>query len=269
MTRRSDTLLEEQSTRSQSPRARVPSYLTAPHKFARIFTRTSHYLRKANRVHKKQGGISKTEMQGFMKSWAREVLDIINVEVEIRGEVPHDTTPALFVGNHVSYTDIPLLMASVPIVFVSKEEISRWLVIGAASKRAGTVFVKRESGPSRARTMESIANCIIRDRQSVAIFPSGTTTLDESKPWRNGVFKLAHQNNIPVQPFRITYKPLRIMAYIDKDFFPTHLWNLLASGKRCKAVIEFGAVQTITDPTADCESLWKWSQDAHDRGHKS
>lgn len=240
-------------------------YTEVPRKFAKIFARTSFYLRKANRLERASGGDSlpRKQLQELILSWSKEILSIIDIEIEIRGEVPDETRPVLFVGNHVSYVDIPLLMASVPVVFVSKEEVSKWLVIGPASKKAGTVFVKRESGESRAQTATAIASCILDRKQSIALFPSGTTSVDEHKPWRSGALKIAFKHQIPVQPFRITYQPLRTLAYIDDDFFPVHLWNLLASGQKIKAIIEFGDVQQISSPLADSDRLWKWSQGLH------
>lgn len=241
-------------------RKQAAGYVEVPRKFAKIFTRTSFYLRKANRLEQRAQGLSRSELQSLILTWAREILEIIEIEIEIRGKIPDETQPVLFVGNHVSYVDIPLLMASVPVVFVSKEEVSKWLVIGPASKKAGTVFVKRESGESRAQTAAAIAHCIVERKQSIAVFPSGTTSVTEHKPWRTGALKIAHKHQISVQPFRLTYEPLRQLAYIDDDFFPIHLWNLLASNKKIKAIIEFGDVQKVSDPVADSERLWQWTQ---------
>lgn len=238
-------------------------YTDVPRKFAKIFTLTAHYLRQAKRYERKNGSLSQKKLQEFILAWARAILNIIEMDIEIRGKIPDESQPVIFVGNHISYVDIPLLLASVPVVFVSKEEVSKWLVIGPASKKAGTVFVKRESGESRARTAQAISACITERKQSIAIFPSGTTTLDEQKPWRTGALKIAHKHHIPVQPFRITYKPLRAVAYIDKDFFPIHLWNLLTCKERVRAVIEFGEVQTIHDPMIDCERIRKWTSAIH------
>ncbi len=246
--------------RESNVKGRTAGYIEVPRKFAKIFTRTSYYLRKANRLEARNQKLSRAELQDLILAWAKEILAIIEIEIEIRGKIPDESQPVLFVGNHVSYVDIPLLMASVPVVFVSKEEVSKWLVIGPASKKAGTVFVKRESGVSRAQTATAIAEAILEEKKSIAIFPSGTTSIDEHKPWRTGALKIAHKHHIPVQPFRLTYEPLRQLAYIDDDFFPVHLWNLLACGKKIKAIIEFGDVQKINDPIADSERLWQWTK---------
>ncbi len=251
------------SSSTGKTRRKLKGYAEAPRKFAKVFTRTAFYLRKIKTLEKKQSPISQNLLHPIILAWAKDILGIIDVDVIIKGTLPDQSRPVLFVGNHVSYVDIPLLMASVPVVFVSKAEVSKWLVIGPASRRAGTVFVKRESSASRNKTVQAIAECLIERKQSLAIFPAGTTSIDENTPWRSGALKIAHRHKIPVQPFRLTYEPLRKVAFIGRDILPTHLWALLANGERVQAVLEFGDVQFIDDPVKTCDVFWKWSQSAH------
>ncbi|MCX6126177.1 MAG: lysophospholipid acyltransferase family protein [Proteobacteria bacterium] len=238
------------------------SYVAAK-KFIRIFRRTAHYLRRAVVIERAEGQLSRSNVDKLISSWAKEILDIIAIQIEIKGEAPDSSVPHMFVGNHVSYVDIPLLMATVPVVFVAKSEVAKWMIIGPAAKKAGTVFVRRDSGPSRAMALESIAACINDHQRSVAVFPSGTTTTDEQKPWRQGAFAVAAKHAVKVQPFRITYHPLRQLAYIDLDFFPFHLWNLLLSKHTTKAILEFGKPEMLSAPVSDCKRLQEWSQQIH------
>ncbi|MCX6119983.1 MAG: lysophospholipid acyltransferase family protein [Proteobacteria bacterium] len=244
-------------------RKKLKSYAEAPRKFTKIFTKTASHLRKIKKIEEEHGQLSQKGLHAHILAWAREILGVIDIDVSIKGQLPDESRPVLFVGNHVSYIDIPLLMASVPVVFVSKAEVSKWLVIGPASKRAGTVFVKRESTSSRHRTVQAITDCLLERKQSLAIFPAGTTSINESKPWKPGALKIAARHKIPVQPFRLTYEPLRKVAFIDDDILPTHLWSLLAHGDRVKAVLEFGEPIFINDPVQDCEKIWHWTQGAH------
>ena len=245
---------------SGSKRKALKRHITVPAKFAKVFRLTAAAYRAAIKIEKREGHIPQGRLQELILNWAKEVLGIISMDVEIKGTPPEMKTPVLFVGNHLSYVDIPLLMASVPVVFVAKEEISKWLVIGQASKKAGTVFVKRESGRSRANAADAIADTILLRGQSIGIFPSGTTCITEDKPWRHGAFKIAQKHQIPVQPFRIRYEPLRKVAYVGKDTFATHLLTLLRL-ERVKAIIEFDTVRLITDATADCDAIRNWTRE--------
>jgi 1-acyl-sn-glycerol-3-phosphate acyltransferase len=194
-----------------------------------------------------------------MKAWGEEMLATLRVRIEATGDREF-REPALLVGNHVSYLDIPLLMTQLPVVFVAKSQIGKWPVFGEACRSVGTVFVERESGHSRKLAGEAIGPYIRREHRSVAIFPSGTTTVDEAKPWRWGAFLIAKRYDIPVRPFRLKYTPLRRAAFIDADIFPVHLWQLINAGE-IRAEIEFHAPVRVGDPEADAERWWRWSRE--------
>jgi 1-acyl-sn-glycerol-3-phosphate acyltransferase len=107
---------------------------------------------------------------------------------------------------------------------------------------------------------EAIAETLLIRKRSIGIFPSGTTCITEDVPWRHGAFKLAEKHQIPVQPFRIKYEPLRKLAYIEKDTFATHLLALLRL-ERVKATIEFDEVRMITDHQAECVAIRDWTRE--------
>ena len=234
----------------------------APQKFAGIFTQLAHYSRMAHDIEKREGHLPVADQQRLCSGWANDILQILGIRVDVRGSIHKTSEPQLFVGNHLSYLDIPLLMAHAPVVFVSKEEVGRWPLIGTAGRRAGTVFVKRESNSSRLVASQTIARAITENKQSVAIFPSGTTCLTESKPWRTGAFKIALEHKVPVQPFRLRYTPARPVAFIDDDMLAPHLWRLLRQG-HLTAELEFGVPQLIEDPIKDSQRLWRWAQEIH------
>jgi 1-acyl-sn-glycerol-3-phosphate acyltransferase len=250
----------EQSPPKGTRRKALKRNLSVPAKFARVFRITASAYRQAVKAEKEEGHLDQGRLQNIILEWARKLLGVMSMDIEIKGAPPEMTRPVLFVGNHLSYVDIPLLMASVPVVFVAKEEVSKWLIIGQASKKAGTVFVKRESGKSRANAAEAIAETLLIRKRSIGIFPSGTTCITEDVPWRHGAFKLAEKHQIPVQPFRIKYEPLRKLAYIEKDTFATHLLALLRL-ERVKATIEFDEVRMITDHQAECVAIRDWTRE--------
>jgi 1-acyl-sn-glycerol-3-phosphate acyltransferase len=152
-------------------------------------------------------------------------------------------------------------MSQVPVVFLGKEEISKWPVFGAAGRRAGMVFVKRESDGSRRQASEAIMDCHRNRQLSLGLFPSGTTSLDEDRAWRSGAFRIARLGQIPVQPFRLTYEPIRTAAFIGKDLLLPHLYRLISSGG-ITARIEFGEPFMVVDPEASAQQVWAWTREA-------
>jgi lyso-ornithine lipid O-acyltransferase len=204
-------------------------------------------------------------IEDLQKDWAQKTLAKFNVSLQVTGEVSHQR-PLIFVGNHISYFDIVLLMYAVPgISFVAKKELASWPLFGHAARKTNTIFVKREKSESRKEARRSILQAL-ENQQRVVVFPSGTTSLDENKIWRRGIFEIAQEASVQIQPFRISYAPLRELAYIDDDFFPTHLIRLMRL-KKIEAKIDFHEPVSVLNPENDSEAWRHWSKDPH--FHKS
>ncbi len=203
-------------------------------------------------------GLTREYRDSVMQSWASELLKIVRVEVKQIGTPSQ--SPVLFMGNHLSYLDIPLIMSVAPAVYIAKRELSRWPFFGRGMRSVGTVFVDRSSTHSRREAAESSAPFIKKNAQSVTIFPSGTTKLLEETPWRWGSFLIAKRHSIPVQPFRIRYEPIREVAFIDRDLFAPHLWRLLSFDK-IVAEVEFHDPIEVGDPEAEALRWWNWTRE--------
>lgn len=230
----------------------------ATRRFARIFAESSRHLRIMLRAGKGRPEIPRDVLNRELTAWGRESLEDLKVDLEVIGKASQD--PVLFIGNHIGYVDIPLLASQAPVMFVAKKELAGWPVFGTAIRKLGMVLVDRNAANSRASASQAVAECIKQRKQSVAIFPSGTTTVAEQKPWRWGAFQIAQRFDLPVQPFRMTFEPLRKVAYIDDDVFAPHLWHLLKV-ERIRAKIEFGPVTKITNPQEDCLHWQAWCRE--------
>ncbi len=215
-----------------------------------VFSETYLSLREARK---------KSDQVLSVKSlWAETMIQLLKIDLNIIGTMS-EKKPLLLVGNHISYLDIALLVKANPdFSFVAKKEIASWPVFGNAAIAAQTIFVHRENGGSRAAARQAIGEAL-NNHQRVVIFPSGTTCMNETTPWKKGAFEIAFENNILIQPFRISYFPLRPAAYIGKDFFPVHLYQL-ARHKVVYAEIEFHPPVPVVDPIIDCAYWSQWSQ---------
>ncbi|MES3038026.1 MAG: lysophospholipid acyltransferase family protein [Bdellovibrionota bacterium] len=214
-----------------------------------IFSHTLKYLRLARKV----SNIIPLKIQ-----WSEDILDHLNIDVEVKGRPAVDSS-LMFLGNHISYLDIVLMLKTCSgISFVSKKEIAGWPVIGTAAKRLDTTFIKRESKASRLEARAEIENALKIEKKRIVLFPSGTTCIKNAKPWRTGPFEIAKSAGALVQPFRITYEPLREAAYIDQDNFLSHLMNL-SSVQNIKARIEFASPTMIDDPEKDRDHWQHWA----------
>mgnify|MGYP005844968523 CR=1 FL=1 len=114
-----------------------------------------------------------TRRRSIVRWWMRRLLRIINVRVHVQGEPP--AVCALFVLNHISWLDIPVVLSVLDACFVSKQEVRDWPVIGGLAARAGTIFLARGERHTLTHAADHMTWALHQGR-AVAIFPEGTTT---------------------------------------------------------------------------------------------
>jgi 1-acyl-sn-glycerol-3-phosphate acyltransferase len=153
-------------------------------------------------------------------------------EVEVQGELPQG--PHLWLSNHVSWTDIPLLGQLLPLSFLSKAEVRTWPLAGWLAHKAGTLFIRRGSGDS-ALLARQLHRHLSAGRQ-LLIFPEGTTTDGQQvRTFHGRLLTSAIDTGTPLQPVAIRY--LRdgdtdpVAPFIGDDDLPSHLLRLFASDR--------------------------------------
>lgn len=161
------------------------------------------------------------------KEWADGVLRFLDYELEISGEAPGPGS-VILVGNHISYIDIPVILSVFPrAIFVAKDDLKKWPILGSCISLAGTVFISRKSGAYRLHAISQMISLLqTREDCGIVVFPSGTTSLNEKIPWKRGIFEIAKTTETAIQVFKIQYEPLRESAYIDDDNIVLHLQKL-------------------------------------------
>ena len=139
--------------------------------------------------------------------WGKVALLLGGVRIEVEGKefIPAER-PAIFMANHQSNFDIPILYAMLPIQFrwLAKKELFDIPFFGFAMKRAGYIPVDRAD---RKKAIASMGDAADRIRQgvSVIIFPEGTRSLDGNLlPFKKGGFMLALESGIPIIPIGIS-----------------------------------------------------------------
>lgn len=129
-------------------------------------------------------------------------------------EEKHDkNTEYIFVSNHISYLDIPMMMKVIRdqhIRILGKAEMNKIPLFGSIYKR-GTVSVDRENAEARSKSVRQLIS-FIHKKISVFICPEGTfnKTNDPLKSFYNGAFKIAIETQKPIRPilFLDTYDRL-------------------------------------------------------------
>jgi 1-acyl-sn-glycerol-3-phosphate acyltransferase len=132
---------------------------------------------------------------------------ILGLKVEIEGEAcGGDAGPYVFMSNHLSLLDGPVLYLSIrrPIRIIMKKSIFRIPVAGRGMRHVGFVPVDRK-GANGGRIAISQAAEMIKERgYSFLIFPEGTRSLTgELGSFRRGGFFMARQAGVPIVPISI------------------------------------------------------------------
>ena len=119
--------------------------------------------------------------------------------------IPSDG-PRLFVGNHQSGLDIPILIAALhgDVSFMAKDSLFRIPVFGWAMSRYGFVSVVRSNARQTLRNFETVVKRSKGRALSLLVFPEATRSRDgQMLPFRRGAFRIGKRLGGPIIPFAI------------------------------------------------------------------
>jgi len=137
--------------------------------------------------------------------FARLALRLSGISLHVRRPRHPAPGPQVYVCNHASYLDAPLLCAvlSADVAFIVKREFRESRLLGALFTRLGCIFVERDDTlEAAAGARELLAR--LRAGESLLVFPEGTFRLDPGLlPFHMGAFVAAAAAMVPVTPVAI------------------------------------------------------------------
>jgi 1-acyl-sn-glycerol-3-phosphate acyltransferase len=119
-------------------------------------------------------------------------------------ESPHDLKKQyVFVFNHISYIDIPMLMCALSrqhFRVLGKAEMAKIPIFGFLYSRT-VVMVERDNPAKRARSVQQLKS-VIKKGVSVVIAPEGTFNMTPAplKSFYDGAFRVAIETQTPIKP---------------------------------------------------------------------
>lgn len=140
-----------------------------------------------------------------IQTWARAMLAAAGVRVVVEGLERVPKGQCVFVANHQSHFDVPVVFAHVPrhLRFVAKAELARIPLFGHAIRATGNVVVDRQGGSRDRETMKA-AVAAVRERVSLFFFAEGTRSEDGVlQPFKKGAFVMALEAGVPIVPLAI------------------------------------------------------------------
>lgn len=110
--------------------------------------------------------------------------------------------PCIFLANHISYLDAPLIVKSMrqPVRALGKIEMAKVPLFGFIYKNA-IVTVDRSSASQRAKSVR-VLKSVLKKGISIFIFPEGTFNLTGKplKDFFDGAFRIAIETQTPIRP---------------------------------------------------------------------
>jgi 1-acyl-sn-glycerol-3-phosphate acyltransferase len=183
----------------------------------------------------------------WLQREARRLLGVLHIEFSCDGQPP---SRGVLVSNHLSYTDILVYGAILPIVFISKSEVAGWPIFGTLAKFAGTLFIRRDLRSDVLRVAQEMPQ-VVEAGIVLAFFPEGTSTGgDQVLPFRTPLLAPIVQNQWAITPAFLTYdlegdgSVADEVAYWRDMVFGPHLLNLLRK-KKIRAIVKFGETQEV------------------------
>ncbi len=117
----------------------------------------------------------------FSKFFGGGILLIAGVKVIVEGIEKLDADDNyIFISNHLSYFDIPILMLAIPnnVRFIYKDSLTKIPILGWGMYLGKYIPINRDNMRDAMKALKN-ASKKITNGISVAIFPEGTRSFDE------------------------------------------------------------------------------------------
>jgi 1-acyl-sn-glycerol-3-phosphate acyltransferase len=129
----------------------------------------------------------------------------LGLEVRVEGrENLGKARPCIYVANHQSAYDVPVLAELYPVrtVVIGKKELARIPFFGWLYRVTGNVLIDRQDNPSAVGRLQEAERAILERRVSVWIFPEGTRGREPGRllPFKKGAFYMAVATGAPLVP---------------------------------------------------------------------
>ena len=140
--------------------------------------------------------------------WSRMLLMVSGVKMQVVGLEnidPHSTY--VFVANHRSFMDIPVLLAYLPLQFrfLAKKGLFLIPFLGTHLRRAGHLAVVKDNPRASLKSMTDAARILRQPGMSVMLFPEGGRSKDgELQNFIEGAAYIAVKAGVPVIPIAMT-----------------------------------------------------------------
>ncbi|HEY7322921.1 MAG TPA: lysophospholipid acyltransferase family protein [Candidatus Binatia bacterium] len=173
-------------------------------------------------------------MRGFTWSMTR----ILNIRITVQGDAGQlERGGYVIISNHSGYLDGIVLGSLFPVIFVSKQEVKSWPVLGQWTTLCGTVFINRQQKGLIPLAVKEMS-LKLKQRANILLFPEGAATNGERMlPFQTAPLAAPLRSRAIIVPITLAYQRIDgqpvsaanrdlVYCYDDMPDIP-HFWKLL------------------------------------------
>lgn len=191
------------------------------------------------------------------RSWIRWGMWLFGIKIENTGKPIEET--ALYVSNHLSFTDPIATCLNLNAFVIAKAEVANIPFLSKGAELTGVIYVKRDSKESRSNTRKALVDTL-KSGKNILVYPEGTVSQDSLiLPYKTGAFREAVSHGFPIVPIAIQYRDEKD-RWAKNTGIVAHFFNQLSY---FKTVIthEFGAPIRGTDGEEVAKVAYEWTKD--------
>ncbi|MEH7013044.1 lysophospholipid acyltransferase family protein [Neobacillus niacini] len=141
----------------------------------------------------------------YPKRFSKMFMKLTGSKVSVEGLDLIPDGPIVFIANHESDFDIPVLLGIIdkPFGFVSKIEVKKVPIISSWLDAINCVLIDRKNRQQALNSMQEAVK-LLKEGHSLVIFPEGTRSKGGPvQPFKVGGIRLAQDAGVPIVPIAI------------------------------------------------------------------
>ena len=153
-----------------------------------------------------RGSVDRAAIDERARWFGRRVVEVLDVQLEASGAENVPSRAVVYMSNHQSHLDIPMLYATLPsptVRMLAKAELFRIPLWGRGLRAAEFIEVDRSNHGRAVQSIEHAAR-LLRDGVSIYLAPEGTRSIDgRIGKLKKGGFHLALETGASIIPVAI------------------------------------------------------------------
>jgi 1-acyl-sn-glycerol-3-phosphate acyltransferase len=174
----------------------------------------------------------------WIRGFTWSMIRVLNIKITVEGpEGQLQRGGCVIISNHFGYLDGIVLGSLFPVIFVSKQEVKSWPVIGWWTTLCGTVFINRQRKGLIPLAVKEICEKL-KQQANILLFPEGAATNGERMlPFQTAPLAAPLRSRAIIVPLTLAYQSIDeqpistanrdlVYCYDDMPDAP-HFWKLL------------------------------------------